>query len=95
MEDLGYKTDEELKQTIYDLLRTIKDPEKPNTLEVRSLKKFSLNIKFIQIIQISKNQDLNVVSEDSIFIQKPTDGQVPVVRIEFNPTGSCVLYFSV
>lgn len=31
-------------------------------------------------------QELNVVSEDCIFIQKPTDGQVPVVRIEFNPT---------
>lgn len=26
------------------------------------------------------------MSEDSIFILKPTDGQVPVVRIEFNPT---------
>lgn len=33
--ELGYKSDEELKQTIYDLLRTIKDPEKPSTLEVR------------------------------------------------------------
>ncbi|KAK2588707.1 hypothetical protein KPH14_001597 [Odynerus spinipes] len=27
------KTDEELKESVYDLLRTIKDPEKPQTLE--------------------------------------------------------------
>lgn len=31
-------------------------------------------------------QELKVVSEDSIFVLKPTDGKVPVVRIEFNPT---------
>jgi hypothetical protein len=44
-------------------LRTIRDPEKPNTLE-----------------------DLKVVYEDGIFVQKPTDSNVIVVRIEFNPT---------
>ncbi len=52
-----------MKQTIFDYLRTIRDPEKPNTLE-----------------------DLKVVYEDGIFVQKPTDSNVIVVRIEFNPT---------
>ncbi|KAL6440727.1 hypothetical protein ACFW04_003289 [Cataglyphis niger] len=31
--DLTLKTDTELKESVYDLLRTIKDPEKPQTLE--------------------------------------------------------------
>ncbi|EZA60543.1 MIP18 family protein galla-1 [Ooceraea biroi] len=31
--DLALKTDTELKESVYDLLRTIKDPEKPQTLE--------------------------------------------------------------
>lgn len=26
------------------------------------------------------------MSEDLIFIQKPTEGNVPVIRVEFNPT---------
>lgn len=43
------------------MLRTIKDPEKPSTLE-----------------------DLNVVYEEGIFIQKPTSNNVTVVRILFN-----------
>jgi len=30
---LGYKDTTELRETIYDILRTIRDPEKPNTLE--------------------------------------------------------------
>lgn len=46
-----------------DFLRTIRDPEKPNTLE-----------------------DLKVVYEEGIFVQEPTEGNVYVVRIEFNPT---------
>uniref|UniRef100_U5EFH8 MIP18 family-like domain-containing protein n=1 Tax=Corethrella appendiculata TaxID=1370023 RepID=U5EFH8_9DIPT len=33
LQDLGYKNSQDLKETIYDFLRTIKDPEKPNTLE--------------------------------------------------------------
>lgn len=41
-----------------DMLRTIKDPEKPSTLE-----------------------DLNVVYEEGIFIQKPTGNNVAVVCI--------------
>lgn len=61
--EMGFSNEEELKFAIYDLLRTIKDPEKPQTLE-----------------------ELNVVSEDMIFVKKVTAGQVPVVRIEFNPT---------
>jgi hypothetical protein len=36
--EIGYSSEEELKQTIYDLLRTIRDPEKPSTLEVKKLK---------------------------------------------------------
>lgn len=28
-----FQSEEELKQAIYDLMRTIKDPEKPQTLE--------------------------------------------------------------
>lgn len=31
-------------------------------------------------------QDLNVVSEDCVFVTKQGDGEVPVVRVEFNPT---------
>lgn len=31
---MGYENEEDLKQTIYDHLRTIRDPEKPSTLEV-------------------------------------------------------------
>ncbi|CAL1676501.1 unnamed protein product [Lasius platythorax] len=31
--DLTLMTDTELKESVYDLLRTIKDPEKPQTLE--------------------------------------------------------------
>lgn len=46
-----------------DYLRTIRDPEKPQTLE-----------------------DLNVVYESGIFVQKPTPDNVYVIRIEFNPT---------
>ncbi|KAL7013515.1 hypothetical protein ACKWTF_015435 [Chironomus riparius] len=61
--EMGYANEEELKFAIYDLLRTIKDPEKPQTLE-----------------------ELNVVSEDMITVKKVENGQVPVVRIEFNPT---------
>lgn len=61
--DMGYANEQELKEAIYDLMRTIKDPEKPQTLE-----------------------ELNVVSEDMITIKKVQNGQVPVVRIEFNPT---------
>ncbi|CAO1322093.1 unnamed protein product [Diamesa tonsa] len=61
--EMGYENEEDLKQTIYDHLRTIRDPEKPSTLE-----------------------DLKVVYEDGIFIKQPTDSNVFVVRIEFNPT---------
>ncbi|KRT81222.1 hypothetical protein AMK59_5622 [Oryctes borbonicus] len=57
------KNNDELKYTIYDFIRTIKDPEKPNTLE-----------------------ELNVVYEDGVYINQPTQGNVSVVRIEFNPT---------
>lgn len=32
--EMGYENEEDLKQTIYDHLRTIRDPEKPSTLEV-------------------------------------------------------------
>lgn len=41
---------------VADMLRTIRDPEKPSTLE-----------------------DLNVVYEEGIFIQKPTSDNVTVV----------------
>jgi hypothetical protein len=34
LQEIGFGSEEELKQTIFDLLRTIKDPEKPSTLEV-------------------------------------------------------------
>lgn len=37
LKELGYRDDEDLKAAIYDLLRTIKDPEKPSTLEVRAI----------------------------------------------------------
>ncbi|XP_058459902.1 MIP18 family protein galla-1 [Malaya genurostris] len=63
LSQLGYRSTNDLKETIFDFLRTIRDPEKPNTLE-----------------------DLKVVYEDGIFVQEPTDGNVYVVRIEFNPT---------
>uniref|UniRef100_A0A182JFP5 MIP18 family-like domain-containing protein n=1 Tax=Anopheles atroparvus TaxID=41427 RepID=A0A182JFP5_ANOAO len=33
LEELGYRHSSDLKETIYDFLRTIRDPEKPNTLE--------------------------------------------------------------
>ncbi|XP_059609222.1 MIP18 family protein galla-1 [Phlebotomus argentipes] len=61
--DLGYQDTNDLRDTIYDFLRTIRDPEKPQTLE-----------------------DLNVVYEDGIFVQEPTENNVQVVRVEFNPT---------
>lgn len=79
--DLGYLNEEDFKNTIYgevfsvfshqnlnnrnflDFLRTIKDPEKPSTLE-----------------------DLKVVYEEGIFVQTSTNCNVPVVRVEFNPT---------
>jgi len=61
--ELGYNNLTELKETIYDMLRTIRDPEKPSTLE-----------------------DLNVVYEEGIFVQKPTSNNVTVIRVEFNPT---------
>lgn len=62
---LGHLLTENLKSSspILDYLRTIRDPEKPQTLE-----------------------DLNVVYEHGIFVQKPTPDNVYVVRIEFNPT---------
>lgn len=63
LSDMGFGDENELKAAIYDLMRTIKDPEKPQTLE-----------------------ELNVVSEEMITVKKVSDGQVPVVRIEFNPT---------
>lgn len=63
LSQLGYRNANDLKETIYDFLRTIRDSEKPNTLE-----------------------DLKVVYEDGIFVQEPTEGNVYVVRIEFNPT---------
>ncbi|KAF5270234.1 hypothetical protein FQA39_LY08448 [Lamprigera yunnana] len=53
----------ELRDTVYDFIRTIKDPEKPNTLE-----------------------ELNVVYEEGVFVEKPTVGNVNTVRVEFNPT---------
>uniref|UniRef100_A0A1B0CH60 MIP18 family-like domain-containing protein n=1 Tax=Lutzomyia longipalpis TaxID=7200 RepID=A0A1B0CH60_LUTLO len=31
--DLGYQNNDDLRDTIYDFLRTIRDPEKPQTLE--------------------------------------------------------------
>lgn len=83
LQELGYKDDEDLKQAIYDLLRTIKDPEKPNTLEVRAIKNCSEDNL---IASFHKMQDLNVVSEDCVFVTKQADGEVPVVRVEFNPT---------
>nr|XP_019560424.2 MIP18 family protein galla-1 [Aedes albopictus] len=63
LSQLGYRSADDLRETIYDFLRTIRDPEKPNTLE-----------------------DLKVVYEEGIFVQEPTEGNVYVVRIEFNPT---------
>ncbi|CAH0715087.1 unnamed protein product, partial [Brenthis ino] len=33
LQELGYKDDNDLRETIYDFLRTIRDPEKPSTLE--------------------------------------------------------------
>ncbi|XP_055319914.1 MIP18 family protein galla-1 isoform X2 [Sitodiplosis mosellana] len=33
LQSLGYQNETELRETIYDMLRTIRDPEKPSTLE--------------------------------------------------------------
>ncbi|XP_035905165.1 MIP18 family protein galla-1 [Anopheles stephensi] len=33
LQELGYRNANDLRETIYDILRTIRDPEKPNTLE--------------------------------------------------------------
>uniref|UniRef100_A0A182NI38 MIP18 family-like domain-containing protein n=1 Tax=Anopheles dirus TaxID=7168 RepID=A0A182NI38_9DIPT len=33
LQQLGYRDTNDLRETIYDFLRTIRDPEKPNTLE--------------------------------------------------------------
>ncbi|XP_050075722.1 MIP18 family protein galla-1 [Anopheles maculipalpis] len=33
LQELGYRNANDLRETIYDFLRTIRDPEKPNTLE--------------------------------------------------------------
>ncbi|KFB51615.1 AGAP007363-PA-like protein [Anopheles sinensis] len=33
LQELGYRNSNDLRETIYDFLRTIRDPEKPNTLE--------------------------------------------------------------
>ncbi|CAB3240452.1 unnamed protein product [Arctia plantaginis] len=33
LQELGYRDENDLKETIYDFLRTIRDPEKPSTLE--------------------------------------------------------------
>lgn len=90
LSSLGYQDENDLRETIYgevqmnnallivncenrnnkivvlfksDILRTIRDPEKPSTLE-----------------------DLNVVYEEGIFVQSPTNDNVQVVRVEFNPT---------
>lgn len=46
------------KNILTDILRTVRDPEKPTTLE-----------------------DLNVISEDFIYVEKPTDSNVHVVCI--------------
>jgi len=43
--DLGYKDTNDLKETVYDFLRTIRDPEKPATLE-------DLNVVYIDGIFI-------------------------------------------
>lgn len=43
LHELGFKNNEEFRQTIYDLLRTIKDPEKPSTLEVKFSYQFLMN----------------------------------------------------
>lgn len=48
---------------VLDFLRTIRDPEKPSTLE-----------------------DLKVVYEEGIFVKEPTADNVPVLRVEYNPT---------
>ena len=40
-------TTEELQWTIYDIIKTIKDPEKPNNLEVGSRCRLILKIMFI------------------------------------------------
>ena len=58
-----YNDNNELRDSVFDFIRTIKDPEKPNTLE-----------------------ELNVVYEEGVIVQKPTAGNVSVVRVEFNPT---------
>ncbi|XP_026331229.1 MIP18 family protein galla-1 [Hyposmocoma kahamanoa] len=33
LQELGYRDENDLRETIYDFLRTIRDPEKPSTLE--------------------------------------------------------------
>ncbi|XP_053675997.1 MIP18 family protein galla-1 [Anopheles nili] len=33
LQELGYRNTDDLRETIYDFVRTIRDPEKPNTLE--------------------------------------------------------------
>ncbi|KAI5632704.1 iron-sulfur cluster assembly protein domain-containing protein [Phthorimaea operculella] len=63
LQELGYNDENDLKETIYDFLRTIRDPEKPSTLE-----------------------DLKVVYEEGIFVKEPTADNVPVLRVEYNPT---------
>ncbi|XP_026463377.1 MIP18 family protein galla-1-like [Ctenocephalides felis] len=51
--ELGYADTEELKETIYDYIRTIRDPEKPSTLE-------DLNVIYEDGIFVKKSTADNV-----------------------------------
>ncbi|XP_050540019.1 MIP18 family protein galla-1 [Daktulosphaira vitifoliae] len=61
-ESIDDKSDD-IKYQIYDLIRTIRDPEKPATLE-----------------------DLNVVYEEGVQVNRNPDLQLCSIKIEFNPT---------
>lgn len=66
---------------VLDLIRTIKDPEKPNTLE-------ELNVVYedgitVNAIFLSKVRNINLI----LFkVRAPIFGSINLVRVEFNPT---------
>lgn len=50
--DMGFASEEDLKSAIYDLMRTIKDPEKPQTLEELSV----VSEEMISVKEIEENK---------------------------------------
>ncbi|XP_067004588.1 cytosolic iron-sulfur assembly component 2A isoform X1 [Anabrus simplex] len=86
-------SNDELKDTIYDLIRTIRDPEKPATLE-------DLNVVYDEGVfdcerlqgdldngvRWTEDNGMMVNGMKSQVIKPATQGAVCVVRVEFNPT---------